>query len=338
MEAPLRELIAEVRAKLEAAQTLAEIEAIRVQVLGRKGTLTELRKQIPTYEAAERPRIGKLVTDAQREIVRLLEAAEAHLAEKTLEASLERERLDISLPGRTHEVGRLHPITQTIYRICEIFTSLGFEEVEGPEVETEYYNFDALNTPQHHPARDMQDTFYIAETVLLRTHTSPVQVRTMEKRKPPLRIIVPGRVYRRDADVSHSPMFHQVEGLLVDQNVRFSDLKGVLAEFARRMFGEGTRVRFRPSFFPFTEPSAEVDVSCFLCEGEGCRVCKQSGWVEILGAGMVHPEVFRAVGYDPEAYTGFAFGIGVDRLAMLRYRITDIHLLFTNDMRFLSQF
>lgn len=338
MEASLRELIAEIRAKLETAQTPGDVETIRIQVLGRKGRLTELRKQIPTYEAAERPRIGKLVTDAHREIIRLLEAAEARLAEKTLETSLEREKLDISLPGRVHDVGRLHPVTQTIHRICEIFTSLGFEEVEGPEVETEYYNFDALNTPPYHPARDMQDTFYITETILLRTHTSPVQVRTMEKRKPPLRIIVPGRVYRRDADVSHSPMFHQVEGLLVDRNVRFSDLKGVLAEFARRMFGEGTRVRFRPSFFPFTEPSAEVDVSCFLCEGEGCRVCKQTGWVEILGAGMVHPEVFRAVGYDPETYTGFAFGMGVDRIAMLRYHIPDIHLLFTNDMRFLSQF
>jgi phenylalanyl-tRNA synthetase alpha chain len=222
--------------------------------------------------------------------------------------------------------------------MCEIFHGLGFEEVEGPEVETEYYNFDALNTPSHHPARDMHDTFYITDSVLLRTHTSPMQIRYMEQRQPPIRIVVPGRVYRRDADVSHSPMFHQLEGLLVDRDVRFSDLKGVLAVFAREMFGADTRVRFRPSYFPFTEPSAEVDISCIFCEGDGCRVCKRTGWIEVLGAGAVDPEVFRAVGYDPEVYTGFAFGMGIDRAAMLRYRINNIRILFENDMRFLTQF
>jgi phenylalanyl-tRNA synthetase alpha chain len=338
MEKRLSDLIEEVRAKLDGAKTLQDVQAVRVQVLGKKGTLTEIRKTIPTFDVTERPRAGKLVTDAQREIVRLIEAMESRFASIELDASLERDTVDVTLPGRPLELGRLHPITQTIDRIRDIFVSLGFEEVEGPEIETEYYNFDALNTPAHHPARDMQDTFYITDTVLLRTHTSPVQARTMEARKPPIRIIVPGRAYRRDADVSHSPMFHQVEGLVVDRHVRFSDLKGVLAEFARRMFGEETRVRFRPSFFPFTEPSAEVDVSCFFCDGEGCRVCKHTGWVEILGAGSVDPEVFKAVGYDPEIYTGFAFGMGVDRVTMLRYRINDIGLLFANDMRFLSQF
>ncbi len=325
-------------AAIGAADTLQALEELRVRFLGRRSELTQLRKGIGALDAEERPTVGKLLTDLQGVITSTLESRTEALRLAERESALDAERLDISLPGRRRALGGYHPITQTKIRMCEIFRGLGFEEVEGPEVETEYYNFDALNTPSHHPARDMHDTFYITDSVLLRTHTSPMQIRYMETRQPPIRIVVPGRVYRRDADVSHSPMFHQLEGLLVDRDVRFSDLKGVLAVFAREMFGPDTRVRFRPSYFPFTEPSAEVDISCIFCEGDGCRVCKRTGWIEVLGAGAVDPEVFRAVGYDPEKYTGFAFGMGIDRAAMLRHRINNIRILFENDMRFLTQF
>lgn len=328
----------EAQALLAQVSSLQDVESARIRLLGRKGNLTELRRALAGLADEERPTWGKAINALSREIVEALDAAQTSMQEAERSVALEDEGIDVSLPGRQPNLGGLHPITQTIDRIREIFLAMGFEEVEGPEVETEYYNFDALNTPAHHPARDMHDTFYITDTVLLRTHTSPVQVRAMEQRQPPIRIIAPGRVYRKDADVSHSPMFHQVEGLLVDRNIRFSDLKGILAEFARQMFGPSTRVRFRPSFFPFTEPSAEVDVSCFFCGGEGCRVCKRTGWIEILGAGCVDPEVFRCVGYDPDVYTGFAFGMGPDRIAMLRYGINDIRVLFENDMRFLTQF
>jgi phenylalanyl-tRNA synthetase alpha chain len=320
------------------AGTLQAIEDVRVRFLGRRSELTQLRKGIGSLAAEERPTVGKLLTDLQGDITTALETRTVAIRQEERSRAIEAERLDVSLPGRRRALGGYHPITQTKMRMCEIFRGLGFEEVEGPEVETEYYNFDALNTPSHHPARDMHDTFYITDSVLLRTHTSPMQIRYMEQRQPPIRIVVPGRVYRRDADVSHSPMFHQLEGLLVDRDVRFSDLKGVLAAFAREMFGADTRVRFRPSYFPFTEPSAEVDISCIFCDGDGCRVCKRTGWIEVLGAGAVDPEVFRAVGYDPEEYTGFAFGMGIDRAAMLRYRINNIRILFENDMRFLTQF
>ena len=323
---------------IAAADTLQSLDELRVRFTGRRSDLTRLRKGIGGLSADERPTVGKLLTDLNSAIMSALEGRTEAIRVEERQGALEAERIDISLPGRRRSVGGYHPITQTKIRMCEIFRGLGFEEVEGPEVETEYYNFDALNTPSHHPARDMHDTFYITDSVLLRTHTSPMQIRYMETRQPPIRIVVPGRVYRRDADVSHSPMFHQLEGLLVDRDVRFSDLKGVLAVFAREMFGPDTRVRFRPSYFPFTEPSAEVDISCIFCDGDGCRVCKRTGWIEVLGAGAVDPEVFRAVGYDPEKYTGFAFGMGIDRATMLRHRINNIRILFENDMRFLTQF
>ena len=260
------------------------------------------------------------------------------MALKKRDEALLRERIDITLPGRAIRTGRLHPIIQVSNQICDIFAGLGFSVVEGPEIELDYYNFEALNIPKDHPARDMQDTFYIEENIVLRTHTSPVQIRTMEKQKPPVRILSPGRVYRPDSDISHTPMFHQIEGLLVDKGITFGDLKGVLTFFVRKIFGEDTAIRFRPSFFPFTEPSAEVDIQCVMCRGTGCRVCGQSGWLEILGSGMVDPEVFKNVGYDPEEISGFAFGLGLERIAMLKYGVSDIRLFFENDWRFLEQF
>ena len=260
------------------------------------------------------------------------------LSRQERQQKLALEKIDITLPGRRPKIGKKHPVTQSLERIQEIFRGMGFQIAEGPEIEHEYYNFDALNTPQDHPARDLHDTLYITDSLLLRTHTSPVQVRVMEKQQPPVRIIVPGKAYRRDYDISHTPMFHQVEGLLVDYRVTFSELKGVLHSFAQQMFGEGTRVRFRPHFFPFTEPSAEVDISCTVCGGKGCRTCSWTGWLEILGAGSVDPNVFDYVNYDPNQVTGFAFGMGVDRIAMLRFGIPDLRLIFENDMRFLRQF
>jgi phenylalanyl-tRNA synthetase alpha chain len=326
----------------EAAAALAvadepALEALRVRFLGRRGTLTAILRGLGELAPEARPVVGERANAVKAAIEGALEARRAALRAAT-RAGLAADRLDITLPGRPPRLGGLHPLTATLQDILEIFASLGFAVAEGPEVELDYYNFEALNIPRDHPARDMQDTFYITDEVLLRTHTSPVQVRVMEAQPPPVRVVVPGRVYRRDADVTHSPMFHQVEGLLVDEGVTFADLKGTLTAFVRLFFGEATRLRFRPSFFPFTEPSAEVDISCVICRGAGCRVCSQGGWLEILGAGMVDPEVFRFVGYDSERFTGFAFGMGVERIAMLRYGIDDIRLFFENDLRFLEQF
>lgn len=315
-----------------------ELEALRVQFLGKKGSLTEQLKTLGGLPADQRPAAGAAINQAKDTVNNALterkEALDAAAAEKQLAA----EMLDVTLPGRRQSTGGLHPVTRTIERIENIFTRAGFTVVEGPEMEDDYHNFEALNIPAHHPARAMHDTFYFDATTLLRTHTSTVQVRTMETTKPPIRIICPGRVYRCDSDVTHTPMFHQVEGLLIDEKVSFADLKGLIGNFLQVFFEAELSVRFRPSYFPFTEPSAEVDVQCVVCRGQGCRVCKQSGWLEVLGCGMVHPRVLQMSGIDPEQYTGLAFGMGVDRLAMLRYQIKDLRLLFDNDLRFLRQF
>jgi phenylalanyl-tRNA synthetase alpha chain len=329
----------EARAAVAAARGAAALEEIRVRVLGRQGALTQLLRALGTLSPEERPLVGAAANEVKRELEAALASrlAEALAAERR--AARARERLDLTLPGRRPARGALHPLTRVHDEIVAIFAGLGFSVAQGPEIETDYYNFEALNIPRDHPARDMQDTLYLSESTLLRTHTSPVQVRAMLAQPPPVRIIVPGRVFRRDvADQSHSPMFHQVEGLAVDRHITMGDLKGTLELFAREMFGPGSAIRFRPSFFPFTEPSAEVDVRCFVCRGEGCRLCKQSGWLEILGSGMVHPRVLANVGYDPEAVTGWAFGMGIERIAMLKYGIDDLRLFFDNDLRFLRQF
>jgi phenylalanyl-tRNA synthetase alpha chain len=328
----------EARAAIGAAASSAELEAIRVKYLGRSGALTQVLKSLGSLPAEERPLVGAAANEAKRELEALVEEklSSAQAAERRLQR--ESERPDLTLPGRRPPRGVVHPLSRVHDEIVRIFTGLGFSVAEGPEIETDAYNFEALNIPKDHPARDMQDTFYLSPETLLRTHTSPVQIRTMLAQKPPVRIIVPGTVYRRDADITHSPMFHQVEGLAVDTNVTMADLKGTLTLFAQEMFGPRSRIRFRPSFFPFTEPSAEVDVLCFLCAGGGCRVCKQSGWLEILGSGMVHPRVLKNVGYDPEQVTGWAFGMGIERIAMLKYGVDDIRLFFENDLRFLKQF
>lgn len=323
---------------LAAARGRGEIETIKTRYLGRKGELTSIMKRIGEVSAEERPEVGELANRVKGIIEGRVEALLKGILEREKGEALKREALDVTLPGRCIPLGRKHPITQVMEEVVDIFLGLGFDVAEGPEIETDYYNFEALNIPKDHPARDMQDTFYIGDDLLLRTHTSPVQIRVMETRKPPLRIIAPGTVYRRDSDISHTPMFHQVEGLMLDERVTFGDLKGVLTIFLHLVFGEDRDVRFRPSFFPFTEPSAEVDIQCVMCKGKGCRVCKGSGWLEILGAGMVDPEVFKAVGYDPERVTGFAFGLGIERIAMLRFGIDDIRLFFENDVRFLRQF
>jgi phenylalanyl-tRNA synthetase alpha chain len=326
------------REEIERAATRRDLDEVRVKYLGKRGTLTQLLRALPGLPPAERPIVGKEANAAKAGLESELEAREAVLEGFERRARLAADRPDLSLPGRRILPGALHPLTQVHDEIVDVFTGMGFAVAEGPEVELDFYNFEALNIPKDHPARDMQDTFYVGGEVLLRTHTSPVQIRTMERQKPPVRIICPGRVYRRDADITHSPVFHQVEGLAVDRGISMADLKGTLALFARELFGPDSRIRFRPSFFPFTEPSAEVDVLCFLCKGGGCRVCKQSGWLEILGSGMVHPRILRAMGYDTEEVTGWAFGMGIERVAMLRYGVDDIRLFFENDLRFLSQF
>jgi len=326
-----------VRAQIAGAGSTTDLEQIRIRVLGRSGELTGLLRSLGAVPAAERPRVGQQANQAKGEIEALITEKLAALKRAERDRALEAERLDLTLPGRRIPPGPVHPVTRVQDEIIEIFEGLGFSVAEGPEVETDYYNFSALNFPDDHPARDMQDTFHLSPDTLLRTHTSPVQIRTMKARRPPVRFIFPGKVYRRDADITHSPMFHQVEGLAVDRHVTMADLKATLELFAQQMFGPRSRLRFRPSFFPFTEPSAEADVVCFLCGGVGCRVCKD-GWLEILGSGMVHPNVLRNVGYDPEEVTGWAFGMGVDRVAMLKYGIDDIRLLFENDLRFLGQF
>jgi phenylalanyl-tRNA synthetase alpha chain len=318
------------------AANLEVLEDLRVRYLGRKGALTRILRGLKDLEPDLRRELGKAANEAKQVLEAALE--EAALRIKAAARRTAAEQIDVTLPGRRLPLGRLHPLTRITQEICDVFLHLGFEAVEGPEVELDWYNFEALNLPPDHPARDMQDTFYFNDKVLLRTHTSPMQIRTMEKRTPPVRIIAPGKAYRRDSDLTHTPMFHQVEGLLVDKGVTFADLKGVLAAFVHEMFGPEVSLRFRPSYFPFTEPSAEVDIECVICRGEGCRVCKITGWLEVLGAGMVHPAVFEAVGYDPEEFTGFAFGLGVERLAMLKYGIDDIRLFFENDLRFLRQF
>ncbi|MCX5879928.1 MAG: phenylalanine--tRNA ligase subunit alpha [Deltaproteobacteria bacterium] len=314
---------------------LSELERFRIAYLGKKGLLTSLMKRLGDLSPEERPEAGQLVNRLKTDLTQRFEKARERIL------SIEEEGvslLDVTLPGREPPRGHLHPITQVLREICQIFGRMGFRVVKGPNVELDYYNFEALNIPRDHPARDMQDTFYVSENVVLRTHTSPMQVRTMEKQAPPVSIIAPGKVYRRDSDVSHTPMFHQVEGLLVDKGVTLGDLKGTLTTFVHQMFGRDTSLRFRPSFFPFTEPSAEVDIRCVICRGKGCRTCKNTGWIEILGSGMVDPEVYRFVHYDPEIYSGFAFGMGIERVAMLKYGIDDIQLFYRNDMRFLRQF
>lgn len=319
---------------LEGAQDLPSVEEIRVKFLGKKGALTGLLKEIGQLPPDQRPVLGRIANELKEE----LQEAINQKKEALLKVREQREALDLSLPGRAPQRGGYHPITIVLKEICQIFVRMGYEIVEGPKVELDYYNFEALNIPKDHPARDMQATFFVSENVVLRTHTSPMQVRTMESQRPPVAIIAPGKVFRRDSDVSHTPMFHQVEGLLVDRGVSFGDLKGTLIMFAKEMFGKEARLRFRPSFFPFTEPSAEVDLECVLCKGKGCRTCKNTGWLEILGSGMVHPALYGFVGYDPEEVSGFAFGLGVERIAMLKYGIDDIQLFYKNDLRFLRQF
>ncbi|MGB3648718.1 MAG: phenylalanine--tRNA ligase subunit alpha [Desulfobulbales bacterium] len=337
MEQELRQLQAEAETKLATLDNPKDLEEIRVRYLGRKGLFTTLLRQLGQVSAEDRPRLGKLANEIKEALEQKFNARKAELVASV--AGADRQRDDLSLPGRLVPFGRLHPVTQIMDEVCSIFVDLGFAVAEGPDVELDYYNFEALNIPQHHPARDMHDTFYINDSILLRTHTSPMQIRAMEIEKPPLRIIAPGKVYRCDSDITHTPMFHQVEGFLVDRKVSFADLKGVLTVFCQKMFDqEDIRLRFRPSFFPFTEPSAEVDIGCVICRGEGCRVCKQTGWLEILGAGMIDPEVFKMVDYDPEEFSGFAFGLGMERIAMLKYGIDDIRLFYENDLRFLKQF
>ncbi|MCK9362227.1 MAG: phenylalanine--tRNA ligase subunit alpha [Syntrophales bacterium] len=338
MTGELGTLREQAEAELLKAETESEFQEIRTRYLGRKGLLTGLLRNIANVLPQDRALFGKECNEVKDLISARIDQRLADIIVAGKEKALRSERIDVTLPGRGMRYGSLHPVTQVREEICGIFAGLGFSIVEGPEVELDYYNFEALNIPKDHPARDMQDTFYVDDNIVLRTHTSPVQVRTMEKCSPPVRIISPGRVYRRDSDVSHTPMFHQIEGLLVDEGITFGDLKGVLTVFLKQVFGEETALRFRPSFFPFTEPSAEVDIRCVICGGSGCRVCKQSGWLEILGSGMVDPAVFKNVGYDSEKFTGFAFGLGLERIAMLKFGISDIRLFFENDWRFLTQF
>ena len=336
MEQDLLHLQAEAASELSALDNPIDLEELRIKYLGRKGLFTGLLRNLGQVPPEERPRLGKLANRIKEELETKFADRKAALTSGTISVGAAKE--DLSLPGRGVPFGRLHPITQVMDEVCSIFVGLGFAVAEGPDIELDYYNFEALNIPKHHPARDMHDTFYINESILLRTHTSPMQIRAMENEEPPLRIIAPGKVYRCDSDITHTPMFHQVEGFLVDRKVSFADLKGVLRVFCRKMFDEEIGLRFRPSFFPFTEPSAEVDIGCVICRGKGCRVCKQTGWLEILGAGMIDPEVFKMVGYDPEEYSGFAFGLGIERIAMLKYGIDDIRLFYDNDLRFLGQF
>ena len=339
----IKEELEQIRANalesIRAAENEKDIDDIRVRVLGKKGELTAILKQMGGLSAEERPVVGQMANAVRNELEDAISAAMKEQKDKAQESRLKAETLDVTMPAKTEKVGKLHPLSQVTEDMIDIFRSMGFDVVDGPEVETDFFNFEALNVPADHPARDMQDTFYLGDNLLLRTQTSAAQIRTMKSREVPIRIICPGRVYRADeVDATHSPVFHQMEGLVVDKGITMCDLKGTLEQFAHEIYGPETKVKFRPSFFPFTEPSVEVDVSCSACKGEGCRVCKGSGWIEILGAGMVHPNVLRACGIDPEVYTGFAFGIGLDRLATTRYKISDIRLLFENDARFLSQF
>lgn len=340
LEQSLRRMAEEARMALERAKSLEEINEIRIRYLGKKGELTRILRGMGAVPSDQRPRVGQAANEVREVIEAAIAARTAAVKEKIKQVRLIEEAIDITLPGTKFGLGHLHPLTQVRRQIENIFLGLGFEIVEGPEVELDYYNFEALNIPKDHPARDMQDTFFVSEEILLRTHTSPVQVRTMERMagRIPVKVIAPGKVYRRDDDATHSPMFHQVEGLAIDTRITFGDLKGVLQTFAAEMFGPSTRTRFRPSFFPFTEPSAEVDISCVMCGGRGCRVCSYSGWLEILGCGSVHPRVLEMSGYNSEEVTGFAFGMGIERITMLKYGIDDLRLFFDNDLRFLEQF
>ncbi|MDD5286720.1 MAG: phenylalanine--tRNA ligase subunit alpha [Desulfuromonadaceae bacterium] len=338
MQKKLEQLRNDALKAIASASGEEQLQGIRVRLLGRKGELTALMKGLGALSPEERPSIGQLVNSVRDNIESTLEAALNAELERVKCERLQSEKIDVTLPGRNAQVGTKHPVSLVVEEVCEIFAGLGFSVAEGPEIEHDWYNFEALNFPPEHPARDMQDTFFVENDLLLRTHTSPVQIRTMLKQKPPVRIIAPGTVYRCDSDATHSPMFHQIEGLMVDKGVSFGDLKGILTVFTNQLFGQNTGVRLRPSFFPFTEPSAEVDIACVICGGKGCRVCKNSGWLEILGAGMVDPEVYRHVNYDPEDISGFAFGMGIERIAMLKYGINDMRLLFENDVRFLRQF
>ena len=335
----LDDLKAEATAAIESAADSAALEKLRVEWLGKKGRVTDLLKSLGQMDADERPKVGAKINAVKQLLNQQISEREETLQQAAIAAQLAAESLDVTLPGRREDLGALHPITRTIERMADYFAALGFEVVEGPEIEDDYHNFEALNIPAHHPARAMHDTFYIDDTHVLRTHTSGVQVRTMETREPPLRVICPGRVYRCDSDLTHSPMFHQVEGLLIDEYVSFGQLKGIIQDFLHAFFEQDAlAVHFRPSYFPFTEPSAEVDIQCVKCAGEGCRICSGTGWLEVMGCGMVHPRVLEMSGVDTERYQGFAFGMGVERLAMLRYGISDLRLNFENDLRFLAQF
>ena len=339
MQTKLQQILEESKQQLQAAASVQEAEDVRIKVLGKKGALTEILKSMGKLAPEERKELGQAANQVRAEIEGLLEETFAKLKSAAQEAKFKAEKIDVTEPGKTVKLGAKHPVTVTIEEMSKVFKSMGFTLTEGPEVETVFNNFDALNAGPNHPARDWTDTFYISDDVLLRTQTSPVQVRTLQSQNPPIRVFAPGRTFRCDtADATHSPMFHQVEGLVVDEGITMADLKGVLDSFAKQMFGSETKTKFRPHHFPFTEPSAEMDVSCFKCGGKGCRVCKGSGWIEILGCGMVHPNVLKVGGIDTEKYTGFAFGVGVERVAMLKYGIDDIRLMYENDMRFIEQF
>ncbi len=344
MEATMKEKLLALKeqalAELGQAASLDALKELRVKYLGKKGPMTEILRGMGKLPAEERPKIGQIVNEIKSLLEAEIGAKNAELEKKALADKLANEKIDITLPGRRQECGHLHPVTLTLREIKKIFMRMGFDVMEGPEIENDYFNFEALNLPKDHPARDMQDTFYITEEFLLRTQTSPIQARTMQSREPnsPIRMIAPGTVYRNDYDATHSPMFHQVEGLVLDRNISLADLKGTLELFCKEMFGSSVKIRLRPSYFPFTEPSAEVDISCVICGGKGCRVCKNSGWLEILGSGMVHPHVLEMSGYDPDIINGYAFGMGIERIAMLKYGIDDLRLFFENDLRFIRQF
>ena len=339
MQQELNQLVTEAEQAIAAAVDLQGLDQVRVDFLGKKGRITERMKALGQLSAEERPKAGQAINQAKQAVQQAIEMRREALKNAVLQAKLAGEKVDVTLPGRQQPVGSLHPVTRTLQRIEDLFAQMGFSVAEGPEIEDDFHNFEALNIPESHPARAMHDTFYFPDGTLLRTHTSPVQVRVMQARKPPLRVIAPGRVYRCDSDLTHTPMFHQVEGLMVDEQVTFTDLKAILIDFLQSFFeSNDLKVRFRPSYFPFTEPSAEADIECVMCAGEGCRVCSQTGWLEVLGCGMVHPNVFKHVDIDTETYTGFAFGMGIERLAMLRYGVNDLRLFFENDWRFLKQF
>lgn len=334
----IEKLVAEASEQITQAAKLPELDEVRVKYLGKSGLLTAQLKKLGTLPKEERPAAGQAINKAKQQLEVAISDRKLVLESEGLQQRLISESIDVTLPGRGQESGGLHPVTRTLDRINKLFANAGFKVAEGPEIEDDFHNFEALNIPAHHPARAMHDTFYFDAHLLLRTHTSPVQIREMQNSEPPLKIIAPGRVYRCDSDLTHTPMFHQVEGFLVDEDVSFADLKGVLYDFLTSFFERDLKLRFRPSYFPFTEPSAEADIECVMCNGKGCRVCKQTGWLELLGCGMIHPEVFRHVGIDSEKYTGYAFGVGVERLAMMRYGINDLRLFFENDLRFLRQF